>query len=134
LYDPLALLGVGVSQAEFDGGSVSWIRPRGRRAFCHARPRKYPQELIERGVRLALESERPIAHVADDLGIHRETLRKRVRQAEADSGKRADLLSTQEREEVGTLRREVKELRRANEILKAASVFFAKELDPDRTK
>ncbi len=98
------------------------------------RPRKYPQELIERGVRLALESERPIAHVADDLGIHRETLRKRVRQAEADSGKRADLLSTQEREEVGTLRREVKELRRANEILKAASVFFAKELDPDRTK
>jgi transposase len=98
------------------------------------RPRKYPQELIERGVRLALESERPIAHVADDLGIHRETLRKRVRQAEADSGKRADLLSTQEREEIGTLRREVKELRRANEILKAASVFFAKELDPDRTK
>ena len=62
------------------------------------------------------------------------TLRKRVRQAEADSGKRADLLSTQEREEIGTLRREVKELRRANEILKAASVFFAKELDPDRTK
>jgi transposase len=61
-------------------------------------------------------------------------LRKRVRQAEADSGKRADLLSTQEREEIGTLRREVKELRRANEILKAASVFFAKELDPDRTK
>ena len=98
------------------------------------RPRKYPQELIERGVRLALESERPIAHVADDLGIHRETLRKRVRQAEADSGKRADLLSTQEREEIGTLRREVKELRRANEILKAASVFFAKDLDPDRTK
>ena len=62
------------------------------------------------------------------------TLRKRVRQAEADSGKRADLLSTQEREEIGTLRREVKELRRANEILKAASVFFAKELDPDRTR
>lgn len=98
------------------------------------RPRKYPPELIERGVRLALESERPIAHVAADLGIHPETLRKRVRQAEADSGKRGDLLSTQEREEIKKLRKEVSQLRRANEILKSASVFFAKELDPDRTK
>jgi len=64
-----------------------------------SRPRKYPEELLERGVRLALESERPIAHVAADLGIHPETLRKRVRQAEADRGKRTDLLSSQEREE-----------------------------------
>lgn len=99
-----------------------------------SRARKYPPELIERGVRLVLESERPIAHVADDLGIHRETLRKHVRQAEADSGKRADLLSTEEREEVRKLRKENFELRRANEILKSASVFFAKELDQDRTK
>ena len=44
-----------------------------------SRPRKYPEELLERGVGLALESGRPIAHVADDLGIHKETLRKRVR-------------------------------------------------------
>jgi transposase len=99
-----------------------------------SRTRKDPPELIERGVRLALESERPIAHVAADLGIERETLRKHVRQAEADSGKRGELLSTKEREEIRALRREVKELRRANEILKSASVFFAKELDPDRTK
>jgi transposase len=98
------------------------------------RPRKYPEELIERGVRLALESERPIAHVAGDLGIHPETLRKRVRQTEADSGKRGDMLSTQEREEIRKLRKENFELRRANEILKSASVFFAKELDQDRTK
>ena len=49
-----------------------------------SRSRKYPEELLERGVRLALESGRPIAHVAADLGIHSETLRKRVRQAEAD--------------------------------------------------
>jgi transposase len=98
------------------------------------RTRKYPPELIERGVRLALESERPIAHVAGDLGIERETLRKAVRQAEADSGRGGELLSTQEREEIRLLRREVKELRRANEILKSASVFFAKELDPDRPK
>ena len=99
-----------------------------------SRPRKYPEELLERGVRLALESERPIAHVAADLGIHPETLRKRVRQAEADSGKRGDLLTSQEREEIRRLRREVFELRRANEILKSASVFFAKELDPDRPR
>ena len=56
-----------------------------------SRPRKYPEELLEPGVRLALESGRPIAHVAADLGIHKETLRKRVRQAEADEGLRPDL-------------------------------------------
>jgi transposase len=99
-----------------------------------AGPKKYPQELIERGVRLALESERPIAHIAADLGMHPETLRKRVRRAEADSGKRPDLMSSQEREEIRRLRKENYELRRANEILKSASVFFAKELDPDRPK
>jgi transposase len=90
--------------------------------------------LIERGVRLALESDRPIAQVAADLGMHRETLRKHVRQAEADSGTRSDLLSTQERQEIRKLRRENLELRRANEILKSASVFFAKQLDPDRPR
>ena len=99
-----------------------------------ARPRKYPLELLDRGVRLALESGRPIAHIAADLGVNSEVLRKRVRQAEADAGVRTDLLSTQEREEIGRLRKENFELRRANEILKSASVFFAKELDPDRPK
>jgi transposase len=98
------------------------------------RGRAYPPELIERGVRLALESGRPIAHVAADLEIHSETLRKRVRRAEADSGNRGDVLTSEEREEIKKLRREVFELRGANEILKSASVFFAKELDPDRTK
>jgi len=85
-------------------------------------------------VRLALESGRPIAHVARDLGIHSETLRKRVRQAEVDSGTRTDQLTAQEREEIRRLRKENFELRRANEILKSASVFFAKELDPDRPR
>jgi transposase len=98
------------------------------------RPRKYPDELIQRGIRLALESERPIAHIAHDLGMHPETLRKRVRQAEADSGARPDLPSSQEREEIKRLRKENFELRRANEILKAASIFFATELDADRPK
>jgi transposase len=99
-----------------------------------SRPRKYPEELIERGLRLALESGRPIAHVAADLGVHPETLRRRVRQVQADSGKRTDLLTTQEREEIRKLRKENYELRRANEILKSASLFFARELDPDRPK
>ena len=57
-----------------------------------------------------------------------------MRQAEPDSGRRKDLLSSEEREEIRKLRRENYELRRANEILKSASVFFAKELDPDRPK
>jgi transposase len=99
-----------------------------------ARPKKYPEELVQRGVRLALESGRPIAHVASDLGMHPETLRKRVRQAQADSGERPDLPSSAEREEIRRLRRENYELRRANEILKSASVYFAKELDADRPK
>jgi len=65
-----------------------------------ARPKKYPDELVQRGVRLALESGRPIAHIAADLGMHSETLRKKVRQAEADSGARSNLSSTAEREEL----------------------------------
>jgi transposase len=98
------------------------------------RARKYPEELIERGVRLTLESGRPVAAVARDLGVGHEVLRKRVRQAEADGGLRPDLPSSEEREEIKKLRRENHELRRANEILKAASVFFATELDADRTR
>ena len=61
-------------------------------------------------------------------------LRKRVRQAEADGGLRPDLPTIEEREEIKALKRENFELRRANEILKAASVFFATELDADRTR
>ena len=98
------------------------------------RPRKYPEELLERGVRLVLESGRPIAQIARDIGLPPETLRRRVRQVEADEGLRPDLPTSEEREEIRQLRKEVFELRRANEILKAASVFFATELDADRPK
>ncbi|MGH3085393.1 MAG: transposase [Gaiellaceae bacterium] len=98
------------------------------------RPRRYSQELRERAVRLARESERGIAPVARDLGLNPETLRIWVRQAEADDGTRSDRLATAEREELVALRREVKDLRRSNEILKSASVFFARELDQPRTK
>ena len=99
-----------------------------------ARPRKYPPGLLDRGARVVIESGRPIAHVARDLGVPSETLRKYVRQVEADEGLRPGLPTSEEREEIKRLRREVYELRRANEILKAASVFFATELDADRTK
>ena len=97
-------------------------------------PKKYPDELRERAVRLVFESGRPIAHVAADLGVHREALRLWVRQAEADAGQRQDRLTSDERERLRALERENRELKKANEILKAASAFFARELDPTRPK
>ncbi len=98
------------------------------------RPRKYPQELIDRGVRLAIESGRPVAHIATELGLPVETLRKRVRQAEADQGLRPDMPSSEERAEIKALKAENQELRRANEILRSASLYFANELDDSRPK
>ena len=99
-----------------------------------SRPRKYPPELLERAARVVIESGRPIAQVGRDLGIKPETLRRYVRQVEANEGLRPDLPTVAEREEIKRLRKENFELRRANEILKAASVFFATELDADRPK
>ena len=99
-----------------------------------SRPSKYSPEFRERAVRLARESQNSISQVARDLGMHPETLRLWVRQDEANDGSRADRLASAEREELVTLRRENRELRRANEILKAASVFFARELDQPRPK
>jgi transposase len=95
---------------------------------------KYPKELVDRGVRLAMESGRPVAHVAAELGLPAETLRRRVRQVGADQGLRPDLPSSAEREQIKELKREVAELRRANEILRAASLFFANELDESRPR
>ena len=80
----------------------------------------------------------PFLHIlpetAQIYGVPPETLRRYVRQLEADEGLRADLPTSEEREQIKALRKEVYELRRANEILKAASVFFATELDADRPK
>ena len=98
------------------------------------RASKYPPEFRERAVRIARESDRPIAAVARDLGMHPETLRVWVRQDEADDGSRSDRLTTAEREELADLRREIRDLRRSNEILKAASVLFARELDQPRPR
>ena len=65
--------------------ALSW---RKENAPAMARPRKYAEDLRERAVRFYFESDRPIAHVARDLGIHKEALRQGVRQAEADQGRR----------------------------------------------
>lgn len=81
-------------------------------------------------MRLVFESQRPIADVARDLGIHKEALRLWVRQAEADAGSRNDRLTSAERDRLKTLERENRELRKANEILKAASVFFGSPAVP----
>lgn len=96
------------------------------------RPR-YPQELRERAVRLVQEhrAECPsewaaITSIAATLGIGTEALRLRRAQREQQQGPGASA----ERERIRELERENRELRRANEILKAASAFFAWELDP----
>lgn len=99
-----------------------------------SRPQKYPSELIDRGVRLAIESGRPVSRVAAELGLPAETLRKKVRQAEADQGLRPGMPTSEEREEIRALKRENTELRNANEILRSASLFFARELDGSRTR
>jgi transposase len=70
-----------------------------------------------------------IGRVARQLGVGTESLRTWVRQAEIDGGQRSGT-TTAEAARIAELEREVRELRRANEILKAASAFFARELDP----
>lgn len=96
------------------------------------RPSKYSAEVRERAVRLVREQEKShesqwaaICSVAEKMGCSAEALRKWVRQAERDGGKR-DGLTTAERERLKELEREVRELRRTNEILRLASAFFAK--------
>ena len=101
-----------------------------------AAPRKYPDELRERAVRMAVDLRRDSAtkagalkRVADQLGINAETPRNWVIQAEVDEGHRAGV-TTEEAQRISALEREVRELRRANEILRTASAFFASaELD-----
>jgi transposase len=102
----------------------------------HPSQRRYPPELRERAVRMVQErieqtGERfgVITRVARQLGVGSESLRSWVRQAEVDGGRRPGVTS-EERRRIAELEREVRELRRANEILKAAASFFARELDP----
>jgi transposase len=98
--------------------------------------RQYSPEVRERAVRLVLDQEpqhgsqwAAIRSISEKVGCTAETLRKWVRQAERDLGKRAGP-STDERERIKELEREVRELKRANEILRKASAYFAQaELD-----
>lgn len=102
-------------------------------------PRRYPPELRERAVRLvdqaATEGERhgAITRVAHQLGIGPESLRQWVRQARVDRGELGGLTS-EERLRMKELERENRELRRSNEILKAAAAFFGAELDRQSKK
>jgi len=101
-----------------------------------AAPRKYPEELRERAIRMAVDLRRDPAtrsgalkRVGEQLGINPETLRNWVGQAEIDEGHRPGV-TTAEVQRIAELERENKELRRANEILRTASAFFAAaELD-----
>jgi transposase len=97
----------------------------------HPSQRRYPPELRERAIRMVQETieqtgERfgVITRVARQLGIGSESLRTWVRQAEVDGGRRPGV-SSEERRRIAELEREVRELRRANDILKAAASFFA---------
>lgn len=99
------------------------------------RPGRYPVELRDRAVRMVFEATEShgsqweaICSVAEKLGPTAETVRKWVRRVEIDEGQRPGV-TTDERERLKQLERENRELRRANEILKSASAFFAAELD-----
>ena len=99
------------------------------------RPGRYPDEVRERAVRMVFSQEAEydsqwaaICSISEKLGMTAETVRRWVRQAETDEGRREGL-STDERERLKALERENRELRRANEILKSAAAFFGAELD-----
>jgi transposase len=97
---------------------------------------RYPDEMRERVIRMVKDQREQypsekgaIASIASKMGIHPDTVRTWVRRDEVDHGEREGM-TTDERALLVKLTRENKELRRANEILKAASAFFARELDP----
>ncbi len=101
-------------------------------------PRKYPQELKERSVRLVREAmsqetslslNAAVVRMWRRVGVHPDTLRGWVRQARVDAGEVAGI-TTDDAAKIKDLERENRELKRANEILLAASSFFARELDP----
>ena len=101
-----------------------------------AAPREYSEELKERATRMAVEARRDpasragaISRIGKQLGIHPEALRNWVRQAEVDTGVREGV-SSDDKAKIVALEREVRELRRANTILRQASAYFAQaELD-----
>jgi transposase len=105
-------------------------------AVTHASQKRYPPELKERAVRMARDaiaeqggqSFGVVPRIAKQLGVGVESLRGWLKQAEIDEGNRLGT-SSADSARIAELEREVRDLRRANDILKAASVFFATELD-----
>ena len=101
-------------------------------------PRKYPQELRERAMRLVGEAQKEeaglslnaaVIRIGGRVGVNADTLRGWMKQAAVDVGDKPGT-TTSDAKRIKDLEREVQELKRANEILLAASSFFARELDP----
>jgi transposase len=94
------------------------------------RPRRFfPPEYKAEAVELIRSTGKTVGQVARELDLTETAVRQWVRQAELDAGQRTDGLTTAEREELGRLRREVRDLREEREILRKAAVFFARETD-----
>lgn len=89
-------------------------------------PRPHPPEFKARAIALARERAKPIAKIAEDLGISDSCLRAWLHQADVDEGKREGL-TTEEHQELVRLRREVRTLKMEKEILGKAAAFFANE-------
>ena len=89
-------------------------------------PRPHPPEFRQRAVELARLREKPVAQIAEDLGISDSCLRNWMAQADVEEGRR-DGVSAKEREELVALPREARTLRLENEILKRAAAYFARE-------
>jgi transposase len=93
-------------------------------------PRRYPDEFRQRAIELARSGDKPVAHIAADLGIATSCLRRWMKEDDIDGGRREGL-STDERAELVALRRDLRTARMENEILRRAAAYFAKETLPD---
>ncbi len=94
--------------------------------------RSYPPEFRAEAIRLVREGGRTPRELAADLGCSEESIRNWLKQADLDAGRRADGLTTSEREELRRLRAENRVLRMERDLLKKAAAFFAKDSDPTR--
>jgi len=99
-------------------------------------PTRYPKELRDRATRLAIEARKDPAtassayrRIGEQLGVHPETLRTWVKRVESHNAQDSAITTVSDIERIRELERDNRELRRANEILKSASAFFAAELD-----
>lgn len=90
-------------------------------------PRRHPPEFRQRAIELARSKEKPVAEIAEDLGISDSCLRGWMKQADIDEGRVAEGLSTAERDELVKLRKELRVAKLENEILKRAAAYFAAE-------